>query len=115
MGVLVLALAGVPMTGASAVTVMRHSYISGNELHMWCQNDNLDPCAAYILGVTDTVSLNGGTTAGWRVCKPLEGVIIGQVRDIIIAFLKAHPEKRHGGAANLVVQALAEAFPCPAN
>ena len=37
-----------------------------------------------------------------------------QTTDVVVRYLKEHPEQRHYAAANLVAETLAEAFPCPA-
>ena len=45
-------------------------------------------------------------------CRP-EAATVGQVRDVVVAYLKAHPESRHGESIGLIVNALLEAWPCP--
>ena len=44
-------------------------------------------------------------------CEP-EGVTNGQVRDVYVAYLKNHPERRHEPAQGLWINAMQEAFPC---
>jgi hypothetical protein len=41
------------------------------------------------------------------------GFTIGQLKDIVIAYAKANPDKLDLSAANLVTFALQGAFPCP--
>jgi len=43
---------------------------------------------------------------------PPEGVSGAQMADIFRLYLKNHPERRHEDAATLVLDSLAEAFPC---
>ncbi len=72
-------------------------------------------CVGYIEAIVDamhTVQDSGGTVNGWRACIP-QGVTVRQLRDLVIRFLRAHPELRHLAAIDLVTNALAEAFPCP--
>ncbi|MEN3976444.1 Rap1a/Tai family immunity protein [Emcibacter sp. SYSU 3D8] len=111
-GVVTLALAVMPVSVWGAEENLTRSFTDGNKLHMYCQGSH-DICASYITGVADTLFMNGGTTVtGGRNCLP-NGVTIFQIKDVVKAFLTAHPEKRHLAAASLVETALAEAFPCP--
>ncbi len=42
----------------------------------------------------------------------MDGVTNGQVRDVVVKYLKDHPEERHFLASILAVKALSKAFPC---
>jgi hypothetical protein len=107
------ALGGLAVGEARALVV----FYSGNQLLAVC--DGVSPvekgiCVGFISGVADTlagVSENGGKLLGWRACQP-PAATSGQTRDVVIRFLRAHPEKRHLTAASLTVWALAEAWPC---
>ena len=46
------------------------------------------------------------------ICLPA-GVTLGQMSDVAVRYLQAHPEIRHHPAVALVRAALFEAFPCP--
>jgi hypothetical protein len=94
---------------ADAVRVFQN----GNELFTLCNNNSL-VCLGYAAAISDAMSStqeDGGSIAGWRACEPV-AVTQGQVRDVTVAFLRAHPEIRHLAAASLVAKALAEAWPC---
>jgi hypothetical protein len=86
---------------------------NGNELLDSCNND--PPwCLGYVVGIADAMSgaqSVGGTVNGWRACLPY-GVTEGQVMDVVVQALRAHPQRRHNGASGLVASALSEAFPC---
>ncbi len=94
---------------------------SGNYLHDSCQSDNnFGFCLGYISGVID-----GGMREEikqkkmsqiiirphWLVCVPHEATI-GQLVDVVKAFLEKHPEDRHFNAASLIGKALNKAFSC---
>ncbi len=65
-----------------------------------------------IARITDTDSAQGAAfPERRRSCIP-ENVTNGQVSDVVIKYLRDHPEERHILAAILVVKAMAEAFPC---
>lgn len=46
-----------------------------------------------------------------RFCTP-DNVTNGQMEDIVVKYLKDHPDERHMLAAILVVKAMTKAFPC---
>jgi hypothetical protein len=81
---------------------------TGNELLSQClsQDTGSVVCVAYVRGVVDTILIIGG------MCIP-DVVVVGQVRDVGIRYLKAHPENRHLPAVNLLANAIANAWPCP--
>lgn len=58
----------------------------------------------YVTGVFDT-------GVGIYFC-PENNIEYKQVTDIVTMYLRYHPEKRHEKASNLVIQSLAEKFPC---
>jgi len=62
-------------------------------------------CTGYILAVTDVLAANKG------VCLHA-GVTMAQIRDFVVKWLEANPQKRHLAAHGLVAQAMSEAFPC---
>ena len=64
-------------------------------------------CVSYVDGVADTLA---GISA--LMCVPGE-VNVGQMRDVGVRYLQAHPETRHRPAAELFIAAWAEAWPCP--
>jgi hypothetical protein len=52
-----------------------------------------------------------GPLFGFKACLPVNSSL-EQSRDVVVRFLRAHPELRHLVAVSLVARALAEAFPC---
>ena len=102
------------VVGAAVPTRGFASFQNGNTLWADC-NGKADDwfikgyCAGYISSISD--ALDGNAIDGYRACLP-NGVTIGQVQDVVVKWLRAHPEKRHFQAAGLVAQALEDAFPC---
>ena len=47
-------------------------------------------------------------------CVPEARVALGQLTDVVIKYLRDHPEERHLHGAVLVITAVSDAFPCPA-
>lgn len=100
--------AAVPTRGFGA-----SHFQSGNSLLAYHDSKNLSEqgiALGYIVGISDV--LEGHAINGWRACSPANGVTQGQVRDVVVQWLRAHPEKRHFGADGLVAEALQTAFPC---
>jgi 2-methylcitrate dehydratase PrpD len=69
-------------------------------------------CLGYIMGVTDVDGMDGAAfPERRRTCVP-EDVTNGQLLDILVKYLKNHPEERHYSAAVLAIKAITKAFPC---
>lgn len=99
------------------------NFMSANRLYELCgqaqdssrtyttqEVSDLAYCNAYIAGVTDEAveALSG-------VHPPLfclKSVTVRQIHDVVLIWLKNHPEERHLGAQRSVIFALAEAFSC---
>jgi hypothetical protein len=80
--------------------------MSGNDLLAVCQSGGGEAwgyCIGYVTGITETSS---------SICVPPE-TIRAQGRDIVLQYLKNHPETRQLKAADLVLNALKAAWPCP--
>jgi hypothetical protein len=89
--------------------------MTGNDLLEACQSNapDLGVCFGYIEAVADLGNSNGFHINGKSRCISISTrVTAGQARDLVVRFLTEHPAIRHYGAANLVVAALAPAFPC---
>jgi len=89
------------------------AFYTGNELLEFCRSQNpvtaVDyvkdaSCIFYIAGITDVINTRQACIAS--------SVTAGQVRDVVVKWLKANPQERHYTAHNLVVLALSKAFPC---
>jgi hypothetical protein len=106
---LAVLVASLPLSAA------RGEFQSGNNLWQLCNNKTTDfGCIMYIEGVADVLIPiwgKGGDFAGWRGCLTKD-VIGSQAHDVVIKFMREHPERRHFTASSVVAQALAEAFPC---
>lgn len=89
-------------------------YLSGNQLHEWCQTPNAIS-VPYVIGIYDALEMDQMITdQGARMCVA-EGVTRGQLNDIVCKFVGETPEDRHFPAAILVLNAVVKAFPCAAN
>lgn len=101
-------------------------FVTGNRLHEWCTASATDPayyakdaqCTAFVMGVHDAAlslaTVNAMVAEAAEIpyiCTPV-GVTAGQIRDIAQAYLREHPESRHGDAAIMTMVALMDAFPC---
>ena len=95
----------------------------GNVLLDHCSKEKDDPvyyinesaCLMYILGVYDGLEMDNAIHKTKKYyCVP-ENVQARQIREIVVAYLKKHPENRQWPAAGLITIALKEAFPCKAN
>jgi hypothetical protein len=86
------------------------TFYTGNELYGKGESSNQNDktfALGYIAGVSDV--LVGDDML--KTCVP-ENVTVGQMRDIVIKYLKDNPEKRHFTAHSNVGVALFKAFPC---
>ena len=82
-------------------------FYSGNELLQRMQGDSVVEkmvALGFVAGVSDAWD-------GVMFCPP-DTVTTGQARDIALKFLIINPAKRHKPGAELVVEALMEAWPC---
>jgi hypothetical protein len=84
-------------------------FLSGNQLYERCVADMNTVansyCIGYVAGIADVLSASKITCAS-------DGVTVGQVTDIVVKYLRDHPEKRHYAAQDQVGTALMQAFPC---
>lgn len=90
---------------------------TGNDLYRACTPDftgnttaaNLQ-CIIYIGDVTFGGKVVKFSKADGRSCFP-EGVNLEQIKDIVFAYLRDTPGRRHINATNLTVEATIQAFP----
>ena len=107
--------------GLSGMTGAGHSdSLSGAELLALCEtpksNDliyftNFSLCAGYINGASDA-SQCGNSVGGFSHEQP-SGTTVGEIFEIFVTWMRAHPENLNTGASTLVAKALQEKFPCP--
>ena len=85
----------------------RAEFYSGNEILQRMQSESLVEqviAIGFVGGVADAFD-------SILFCPPI-GATVGQARDIARRYLLLNPGLRHRAAAGLVVDALAEAWPC---
>ena len=80
----------------------------GNELLTQCTSSSAydqGVCLGYVIGAADGL--------GPRFVAIPENVTAGQTQDVVIKYLRNHPESRNGPAGPLIMFALMEAWPKP--
>ena len=95
--------------------------IDGHQLLEQCEKLGEGPannyyagtCAGYIMGVIDSHNGAAGTEKMPEpyFCIPGD-VSRGQLIDIVLKYVEAHPERRHFGGATLIWIALVFEYPC---
>jgi Ssp1 endopeptidase immunity protein Rap1a len=78
---------------------------SGNDLYNICNAQSV-ACAGYVAGMADAFSRDG------TLCLPQKRVTTRQLADLVMAYLRDHPETRSFSAASLGHAAFNLAFPC---
>jgi Rap1a immunity proteins len=99
-------------------------FATGNDLLDQCGADSETPnlaCAAYVRGAIDMIGSLQGSIASddkktfWKarsICLPNE-VTTGQVKDVVVKYMRANPETRADNAAWIIIRALIQAWGCP--
>jgi hypothetical protein len=91
------------------------SFENGNELYGDCtESDGTPPtayCLGFVAGVFDTAEMLLLDSSG-RLCAP-KSVTLGQVRDVIVKYLRENPAERNLPASLLALRAVQAAWPCP--
>jgi hypothetical protein len=90
------------------VSVLSQEYrglLSGDDLYNTCNSQSV-ACAAYVAGIADAFAHDG------TVCLPQSNVTTRQLADLVMAYLRAHPEARGYSAASVGHVAFTQAFPC---
>jgi Rap1a immunity proteins len=103
----------VPIAPAGAV------FLNGGTLHDWCLSKEVgdqEACLGYVVGVADALDAAPGDEAAGvarrRLCLP--EVDAKMAVDAVKKYLLVHPPTGDGGTgADLVADALADAYPCP--
>lgn len=67
-------------------------------------------CLGFIEGVVEKDKLSRWMDSTNTYLCDLPGVTNGQIYDVVVAFLRAHPEQRHHHGASLVSRAIQQAF-----
>ena len=112
-GLIAIALAEATLPAQPA----KASIDSGNDLLTACTGsqagfeDGL--CMGFIQGVT--VGIVADHVINNKIRMPYcvrPGVTLGQLDDVVVAYLKAHPANRDTTAASIVLAAIEDAYPC---
>jgi hypothetical protein len=86
-------------------------FFDGNMLLSMCEDTNdvaaQGACNGYVAATSDAFTLADTKTT---ICLP--DVTLKQEKDVVVKFLRDHPEHRHEGASKLIYLALESAFPC---
>ena len=86
------------------------AFRSGNDLYEKCIAQAGDMsgqgyCAGYMVGAADAFTYDG------TLCLS-PGVIEGRVENVVLTYVRAHPETRHYSGSSIVRRVLEVAFPC---
>jgi hypothetical protein len=99
-----------PVSVLSQQSIPRSAFRSGNELYEQCvaqeRSTQAGYCMGYVAGLADAFVWDG------TLCALRGGVTEGQVDDVVVNYLRAHPEEHHYSAASIAQRALILAFPC---
>ena len=92
------------------VTTLAQQFYDGNALYGMCAAPpeatvQQSECAGYVTGVADTLVMTK------QICLPSR-VIVREVVDVVIKYLRDNPAMRHYSAASDIGVALTDSFPC---
>lgn len=93
-------------------------FVSGGDLLASCAPARVDPvfrlkvaeCRGYVIGIADTFDC--GTAAQGFKWNSSTGVTQRGLVDVVVMWLRTHPDQLGYQANGLVAAALSEAFPC---
>lgn len=88
----------------------------GNELLKFCTDTDPDTfyqamCLGYIRGADATLLLWAGANEATPYCPP-SNVTVGQLKDVVVSYLRRNPNIRHESAPLLILKAEIAAWPC---
>ncbi|HKY53343.1 MAG TPA: Rap1a/Tai family immunity protein [Anaerolineales bacterium] len=96
--------------GLSALPTTAHA-MTGNQILEYCGSNSqavVATCQLYIVGVTDGLTL-AGVRDGNPILK-LDGVTGIQQRDLLVSYLRQHPEVRHLSAPIIIWELFRDTF-----
>ena len=113
----ILTIAVLTLAISSAAKAQKTSDIinRGDDFLAVCQYDNDHPpdvCMAYVAGVVGTLALNWADT-GQRICIP-DSATVRTTLDLVLQYIKDHPEKREQKPIFLVAQVTIKKYVCEA-
>jgi hypothetical protein len=97
------------LLAAGAAHAQRVSRVQGITLMKACTGPDIKACDAYVDGFGDAISAGGKEHA--LACIPIRATGT-ELRDVLVSYLKAHPEDQHEQAATIAKQAFSKAYPC---
>jgi hypothetical protein len=86
-------------------------YETGNDWLQECTSASAGRSTRCLTFVLAIVHMNAQPEVSTFFCGPKEATI-GQARDVIVKYLRDHPERRHLLFARLAIDAMRQAFPC---
>ncbi len=86
---------------------------TGNEFLSICSENEFD-CAFWMQGFTEGYMVGQGMARVRHEVPwcPHGDATMGQLADVVIAYLEAHPESRHENGLKLIEYAFVSAWPC---
>lgn len=99
-----------PVTGNELLSLC--SGWSGGQIAPAADAYDSDECLGFIQGLTDSTQAMRYADRPSCIFAMPEGGTYGQVIDIVMNYLRAHPESRQRSAANLAIAALKAVWPC---
>ena len=97
-----------PISGFSQNLIPYRSFADGNALYELCSSPGATDqsyCAGYLGGISDSLS------SSQHLCVSTE-VSLRQLKDVVLKYLRDHPEQRGQAAFSVGREALTLAFPC---
>ena len=98
------------LLAAGTAQAQRVSNVKGTTLMKACTAPaSKETCDAYVDGFGDAIEAEGKDHALACLPKAATGT---ELRDVLLAYLKAHPEDQHLKAGTIASRAFAKAYPC---
>jgi len=97
------------LLAAGTAHAQRVSNVKGTTLMKACTGPSPAQCDAYVDGFSDAITAGGKDHA--LACIPTASTGT-ELRDVLVKFLKDHPEDQHLKASTLASRAFAKAYPC---
>jgi hypothetical protein len=97
------------LLAAGVAHAQRVSNVRGTTLMKACTGPSPTACDAYVDGFGDAISAGGKDHA--LACIPIHATGT-ELRDVLVSYLKSHPEDQHVEAATIAKQAFSKAYPC---
>ena len=97
------------LLACSPVQAQRVSNVTGRTLMSACTGKQVTACDAYVDGFSDAIEAEGRDHAVACIPRTSTGT---ELRDVLTAYLRAHPEAQTMKAGLIATKALAAAYPC---